>query len=428
MITPSSPKLRLALAAFVAVAMPIASAADKHLGAATCASSVCHGKVAKQADRNVWLNEYRTWLQEDKHSQAYKLLLNAQSKSIAAKLGIGDASKAKICLDCHADNVPAAQRGPRFQIADGVGCEACHGGAERWIQSHAAKSATHADNLARGMLPTESATRRADICARCHVGDPDQMATHVIMGAGHPRLAFELETYTNNQPAHFEVDKDYVQRKGRVPGVNLWLTGQLRAAESLLAMMRSNRLRPAGTAFPEIALYDCHACHHPMDKQRWTRTRVGPGATPGLPRLHSGYLTILQAVAEAIAPGELPALVDGTNALIRVGQQNVAGVPAATQPLSQWIRARDGWTRQAFSPAQVGAIRRMLVKYASSERASDFAAAEQVVMGVESLSYSMGDRDRYKRALDALYATVQSATAFEPGRFAAAARDVQGQF
>jgi len=33
------------------------------------------------------------------------------------------------------------------------------------------------------------------------------------MGAGHSRLAFELDTFTILQPAHFRVDEDYIERK-----------------------------------------------------------------------------------------------------------------------------------------------------------------------------------------------------------------------
>src|ERR1700722_8732552 len=80
-----------------------AFAADKHLGVASCATSVCHGKQTAQAGRDVALNEYVIWLEQDRHSQAYRALDNTRSRSIAANLGLPSASTAKICLDCHAD-------------------------------------------------------------------------------------------------------------------------------------------------------------------------------------------------------------------------------------------------------------------------------------------------------------------------------------
>jgi len=45
------------------------------------------------------------------------------------------------------------------------------------------------------MYPTEEPMERARLCLSCHLGTERKFATHEIMGAGHPRLAFELELY-----------------------------------------------------------------------------------------------------------------------------------------------------------------------------------------------------------------------------------------
>ena len=45
--------------------------------------------------------------------------------------------------------------GAKFQISDGVGCEACHGGAGGWLVSHYTLGATHADNVEAGMTALE---------------------------------------------------------------------------------------------------------------------------------------------------------------------------------------------------------------------------------------------------------------------------------
>src|SRR5687768_13550493 len=163
----------------------------KHMGVASCATNVCHGKLAPAPGKNVRLNEYRTWVNEDRHAFAYRTLDLPESKRIAANMGLASAATAKICLDCHADNVPPEKRGPKFQLSDGVSCEACHGGAERWLESHAGESATHKENLSRGMYPTETPLDRAELCLSCHLGTKDRYATHEIMAAGHPRLQFE---------------------------------------------------------------------------------------------------------------------------------------------------------------------------------------------------------------------------------------------
>jgi hypothetical protein len=109
---------------------------DKSMGVVNCANSLCHGSVQPWKDANVLQNEYVTWSRVDKHARAYKVLFNEQSARIARNLGLGNAAEAKVCLDCHAHNVPKAQRGERFKFDDGVSCEACHGPSERWLPKH----------------------------------------------------------------------------------------------------------------------------------------------------------------------------------------------------------------------------------------------------------------------------------------------------
>ena len=46
----------------------------KHLGVASSATSVCHGKLAPAPGKHVALNEYQTWTREDRHAQAYRTL------------------------------------------------------------------------------------------------------------------------------------------------------------------------------------------------------------------------------------------------------------------------------------------------------------------------------------------------------------------
>src|SRR5690554_2962786 len=266
-------------------AAPLPEAADNvHEGVASCASSVCHGKVSKDPNATVWLNEYRVWLRQDYHSRAYRTLQTAQSEAIARKLGLPSAAGAKICLDCHADNVPSEARGRRFQISDGVGCEACHGGAGQWLESHAELGTSHADNIAKGMYPTEQPLQRARLCLSCHLGTKDKFATHEIMGAGHPRLAFELETFTINQPAHYEVDADYRERKPTIAPVNMWLAGLAVTSMQSLELLQEQWFTRQ-SLIPELSFFQCHACHHPMDDLRWAPEGAA-ALPPGTVRLN----------------------------------------------------------------------------------------------------------------------------------------------
>ena len=123
------------------LAMPVTARAqslpfidkDIHMGVATCAGSTCHGAVEALSGIGILQNEFITWQRHDKHAKAYQVLLSERSKRIARNLGLEAAHTAPICLDCHADNVPAERQHRTFQLSDGVTCEACHGGAGRWI-------------------------------------------------------------------------------------------------------------------------------------------------------------------------------------------------------------------------------------------------------------------------------------------------------
>ena len=111
------------------------------------------------------------------------------------------------------------------------------------------------------------------MCLSCHLGTEDKFATHRIMAAGHPRLAFELDTFTElwrtagRQP-HYRMDADYRERKNDVVHSHVWATGVLAEGRSRLALIASDRF-DAGGVFPELAFYDCHACHRSMKSVQW---------------------------------------------------------------------------------------------------------------------------------------------------------------
>ena len=104
---------------------PVA-ARNVHEGVASCAGSTCHSRQV-DSGLNVRQNELITWQdpssQAGAHSRAWRVLTEPRAQAIARKMGIGPAQNAKECLGCHADPVATSQRGARFQISDGVGCE-----------------------------------------------------------------------------------------------------------------------------------------------------------------------------------------------------------------------------------------------------------------------------------------------------------------
>jgi hypothetical protein len=392
-------------------------AAPKHLGVASCASSVCHGAVTASAAHDVRLDEFVTWSHEDKHAQAYAALSSEKGRAIAEKLGIADARTEKACLDCHSDNVPAAQRGSGFTVADGVGCEACHGGGERWLASHSSREATFNDNIARGMYPTARLPERVALCISCHYGNDDKFATHRMMGAGHPRLAFELDTFLALQPPHYRVDADYQKRKPTYSRAQVWAYGQLALLQRELGMLQGPLLR-ANSFIPEFALLDCHACHenplHRLDWHRHDLTRLTqPGSVP-FPKGHLEMAAIIAGRIDQLSASEITA---GGRALERAAGENREQIIAAAGKLSRTVeRVLGAALVHHWDADDTQRMLTEIVQRGGAGEYSDYISAEQAVMAIDVMMIDIGVADLNRPKLDELYRIVRDDDAYDPSR------------
>jgi thioredoxin reductase/CRP-like cAMP-binding protein len=190
-----------------------------HLGVVTCAGNTCHGANAPLKDSRVQQNEFIIWHREDKHAKTYTVLFNDASKRIARNLGIKAAHTEKLCLDCHADNVPAERRGKRFQIDDGVGCEACHGGGEHYLGPHVSGTGTHAENIKLGLYPAEEPKARATLCLSCHLGGGPAGLSAAIRAAetGLSHVLLEAEAHLSNTIHRFQKGKHVMAEPIQLP-------------------------------------------------------------------------------------------------------------------------------------------------------------------------------------------------------------------
>jgi hypothetical protein len=401
----------------------------KSMGVVNCANSLCHGAVQPWKDANVLQNEYVTWSRVDKHARSYKVLFNEQSARIARNLGLGNASQAKICLDCHAHNVPPDRRGERFQFDDGVSCEACHGPSEQWLPKHVEDGATHAGNLAAGLYPTADPTDRARLCLSCHFGNGDRFVTHRIMGAGHPRLSFELDTFTAVEPAHFRIDANWEKRNGMWDGVKVWAIGQALIVADMMDLLADPK-RGRDGLFPELVLFDCYACHHSMNDKHWA-PRV-PGLGPGVVRLNDSSQLMVRALARVIDPALGDRIAD---TMVRL-QQTVTGGGDAIG-LAKSLRAdMDALIallgQRTITEADMRALLTQLVNEGLNGQFRDYAGAEQATMAIGSVANFMYRKRVLKSARDinrglaALQAAVANDERYSPAQFEAALRDFRG--
>lgn len=399
---------------------------DKTLGSVNCANSLCHGSTVPWAESNVLQNEYTTWVRLDRHTQTYNVLFNDTSKRIAKNMGLKKpAHETKECVDCHAHNPSPSLSGERFVRSEGVGCEGCHGPAERWIKSHTLDGTTHAENIKNGLYPTDNPVAQAKLCLSCHFGDQNRFVNHRMMGAGHPRVSFELETFTAIQPSHFKIDDDWHKRKGDYNPIKIWAVGQVVATQHTLNSFADPKQGYDGV-FPELVLFDCHACHHPMSDKKWS-PRLGIG--PGKIRLNDSNMLMLRAIVKVLAPD----MSSSFNGKINELHQAIAGnielkgktPQQQAQLLSQYLNGVSTMIeKKPMGLKQLKDVFVALIDEAEKEQFTDYAGAEQAYMAISDLALSLAKQNALNSAsvvnrhLAAMRKTLQEDEKYQPDVFA----------
>ncbi|HEX3148443.1 MAG TPA: multiheme c-type cytochrome, partial [Gemmataceae bacterium] len=238
------------------------------VGNLSCASAACH--AASDAGGRPG-SEYTTWAGGDPHFRAYQVLTEPRSRRMVELLHGNrpgkptPAHKDARCLSCHAPESATAEH----LAAHGVGCESCHGPAEKWLTAHYQdefKSLTRREKTKRfGLYPTKDLAFRTTLCTSCHVGDANREVDHDLIAAGHPRLAFEYTGYHHN-PEY----KRHWSETGYGPDFDAraWEIGQVACARSATKLLAA-RASKADHLWPELSEFSCFACHKDLDSKAW---------------------------------------------------------------------------------------------------------------------------------------------------------------
>ncbi len=280
---------------------------SRRVGMYSCGGRGCHGAVGavKPAEGDVYIKDgaSTTWLYFDPHARAYDVLLDPRSVKIADKLKIPQAHKSELCLSCHATSSPPKGVSPGVELErNGIDCEACHGGAEKWLNSHLlpewrARPAT--EKALDGLNDLSTPAARAALCVECHVGNRSRGMdmNHDLIAAGHPRLNFEFASYQAAYPKHWKEAHEKAPAAAAKAGefeAKSWSVGQAATAKAVLQLLAdraevsedaSLKKGPAPEAiWPEFSEYECFACHHglsnPSPFQAPGHSAVGPGRLP----------------------------------------------------------------------------------------------------------------------------------------------------
>jgi hypothetical protein len=245
-----------------------------------------------------------------------------------------------------------------------------------------------------------------------------------MMAAGHPRLSFELVAFTANQPAHFDFDEDYEHRKSPQPPIRLWIEGLAHAVKAQTALLRSERVHRGGL-FPELAVFDCHACHHPMDDRRNAQTAVHAGLGLGAVRVNDSSALLLIAALEVFDPAQSSALRSELNALHRASARSLADLrQAAVRMDTRMGDVLASIRGRSFKPEDLLSLRASLLRRAGAGAYRDFAAAEQASHAIETLCIELGEGELLKPQLNRLFASLEDEHRFRPDHFATSARQL----
>ncbi len=334
----------------------------RFIGSLSCSATACHGLAAvPNVDRQAG-HEYVFWLERDPHARAAASLSSPVGLAMLERLGIVrdrqvlDKEGLANCEACHNPRPSQEERMATYPAeGEGVSCEACHGAAEHWRTIHYRRSHGRSELVALGMIDTKDLVTRADLCVGCHVAGRGEV-NHDMIAAGHPALKFELSAYHSIYPKHW--DEAFERQRWPDRDWRLWCVGQQAAAKAAVNQLL-RRAQSQQAPWPELAEWDCYACHHDLNWPSWRQQRGSgsrrPGALPwsqwyvryvtwSTPAGHRPPLT--QAIDDLAAAFEQAALPDRQRVIrhgsvllqtLRASSGEVPDRMSVVQELQNWL-------------------------------------------------------------------------------------------
>src|SRR5262249_28854863 len=143
--------------------------------------------------------------------------------------------------------------------------------------------------------------------------------------------------------------------------------------------------------FPELVLFDCHACHHSMRDIRWTPRA---SASPGRIRLNDSNLLMLRQIARRALTEEqslefAQRIAQLTRAVAGDGGDTLEAARALRQSIDALIAKLSA---RSFTADDLRAMVAGLVDDGVNGQYRDYAGAEQATMAIASLLDYLGKR------------------------------------
>ena len=318
----------------------------EYLGSSGCFD--CHEEpsnaaIARGTTKFIKLTEAEEWVDLDKHAKAFSNILDTKlGTDMLDVLNIkpDELAQASQCTSCHSNSHWITKKGvnedPNTKYKEsGVTCESCHGGSSLWDTRHRSvdwrlRLPVDPEGVRRdyghpeatkedfGMTNVRDPEQRASLCFSCHIGDisKNRIVTHEMYAAGHPPLpSIELETFLEKMPRHWRTmeekqnarflhDVDFYDKNGvsqteyrRLESVVMSAAVAFQTSVKMIQQQAENSMEPGGSAWPELALFDCYSCHHDLKLPSWRQVRanevLGYKLRPGRPQLLYWPTTLL---------------------------------------------------------------------------------------------------------------------------------------
>jgi hypothetical protein len=410
----------------------------KYMGSISCDGSGCHGSTKKKQKFSIPQNEYYVWYEKDRHAKAFEVLKTEDSKRMAKNLGIKTPEADTRCLVCHAVDVDKDNQGANYALNEGVTCEGCHGPAEAWLGPHTRKDWDKKKGAEFGMLDTKNLAKRSERCLSCHLGvNKSRIVDHELIGAGHPRLKFEMDNYSAVMPSHWDqTDAKKKEAIGELRGVKIWSVGQAVALQQQLNLLSESRKAPTVLG-PDLIHFDCFACHHEVvpklrdlseAEKKIQRWRVRDyGGKPGRLVWNSSNYSVFRNLIKEIAPDKAITLekliVNFQDGL--TGKSSVADFDQVLKNLEEFAtQLVPVVQQQEFTGKTVWSVMRRISGDAGNIANAGFQSSEQAVLALASLyeaySGAVGHPSNKKdlmAVLDSLYEDIKDGRQFDVVKF-----------
>jgi len=386
--------------------------------------------------------EMHVWSKLDKHKDATVVLKGPLGQQMAKLLGIkGDLTLEPRCISCHGvlagpgDELDESFKSAEDRETSGVSCVACHGPYAAWVIEHTKPIGSTWGTLTRrdketkhGLTDLWDPRKRAELCCSCHVGNHRQgkVVTHEMYAAGHPPLpGIEVASFSEAMPRHWETwseklarqrkdlsDAEFAKKKklyehAFMDRLDTDEADQTRlvAVAAVVAFRASSRLardhaeaeaKQPGT-WPELAAYDCYACHHELKHNNWRQQRSSAGR-PGRPPMRP-WATALLPLSLAGLDGDLAASFQKsirdldtafTNTPFGAPAEIAKHAGAAVAVSDQVLKALESRTFKRDDAAKL--LQRLVAE--SAKELYDFDSARQIGWAAQSL---LGDVQKLDR-------------------------------